>query len=935
MFRAGWLAWVLLVATASAMETRLLTDFRDDVPRDLNDCTLRMRLIGVRPLPGGGSGDVVIELQRRDGAWDDSGHRAFADYNQVSQGAVQLDDLRWDGNRVVGRLRATIEPDRPRPGGKDGFPSPPDRFELEIDATIEPGVPADFVADSQAFLPPWRRDTPSLGGERVTGTFKGRLRQVESSGKALRDEAVEGRIVGGAAMPARSGRFSSRGGVLFGPADDGVRTLVRLSPTRVSPPHGASIVKFLAEPIDLRHFDGLRITVSSETRRDEVGVSVGLRESGGAWYSVRNAALLLGRRAHFDVPFSDFRHVGGFDDSYFLELDRVTAISVGVDNAHGVGDVRFAVHSIELYRDSSDDGRREEPVLVEVGFNRRLSVNGVSEVPKGLFGFHDVHGDSAPDQPRTFEEMRRLNPGFLRPLSHVGFGGKPLSDEELRARIERRLANPQRPTSVLFRRAEAGNAIDNIVWCHTTDLWNRPPWMDADLPTFLAGVRHFYRNLAADAWVPGDEFNLLRRVEVWNEPFMWGRHVNMGKHNPPGRKAWTDDTQYGYLPGKLGADMWSDTFLAAVEGARAVNPHLKLGGPSAPAFNDDDFGCFTNYVQRILDRCHDQLDFLTEHHYQGQPDSFAASYLVATAYLDTRHGKRISIYNTEANDLVDAPTRGAYGEPPPWHRDADQLNRAHYNIEDILTCLRVAPDLVAGRAMHCLVGGFCSNPGETHAYELLATLRGAMLPTRSSEPRLLAAASMPRAGRTVVVLFNDSPRERRFRLPLPAGAKLVESLALRFDNGTKLVASSPTDGDVIESTLPPRGGLRLTFDVPVAETQPTRVETSFADLVLAKVSPEQPATGRVVWRGAGHAGASRAWLRIVTSDVHRDEGLVRINGHELPLPWSSSNDGCAVAQDIPIDPGWLSEQTTLEFRVRNPAAANGFVVCAALVVLER
>ena len=68
----------------------------------------------------------------------------------------------------------------------------------------------------------------------------------------------------------------------------------------------------------------------------------------------------------------------------------------------------------------------------------------------------------------------------------------------------------------------------------------------------------------------------------------------MGFRNPIGAKTWVDKTQYGHVAGKLGADAWSQIFLAASEAAKTANPHVLLGGPSAPSFEQDDFGAHSS-----------------------------------------------------------------------------------------------------------------------------------------------------------------------------------------------------------------------------------------------------------------------------------------------------------------------------------------------------
>jgi hypothetical protein len=460
--------------------------------------------------------------------------------------------------------------------------------------------------------------------------------------------------------------------------------------------------------------------------------------------------------------------------------------------------------------------------------------------------------------------------------------------------------------------------------------------MDQERAVAIEEARLTYRNLGAKAWVPGDDFNWLRRFEFWNEPFMWGRHINQGVQTPPGKKNWQDPTQFGYLPGKLGADVYSDLFLAAVAGAKSANEHVQLGGPSAPALLTDDYSSFDNYVRHFLDRCHDKIDFLTEHHYQGQPDSFAASYEVVTAYTDVHYNRRLPIYNTETNDMVDAPTKGDDGQPLAATK-AVHLNRAHYHIQDILTCLRVCPDVCRGRAVYGLFNGYPAKKGEADAYLLMAPLRGKMLPASSSDESVLLAASSPADGQLVVLALNNSPFARTVVLPLPAGFQVESCLRLEYADGTKLVeAETKPEGGELKSELPARVAQRWILKKDGYRPARTmRIEKSYCDQVMMRVGSQQPVKTKVVWRGGGPAAAKAAWLRVISRGVERGEAVALVNGQALPLPWSSSNDECAPAQDIAIGPALLKNETVVEFRCVSPAASNGFTVYAAAVLVQR
>jgi hypothetical protein len=871
----------------------LLTDFSGDLPRDDANATVSLRFVGIRA-----EGNVIVQLQRRDGQWTASNHVAAADYNQKSANSVEIGDLKWADDKLTGTLNVTIGPDSPRPGAK-GFPNPADKFAITIEAKRQPGQYAPYLPDTLAFMPPWRKDEPQFGGDLLAGKFTAKRGEVETTGE-----------VQGAINPAPvSGKWGAEGNIVFGPAPGGgVKVLARLSPKRVAPPSSARLVKWLEKPVEV---GALKITVASTKRRDDAAVMLAIKPVGGGWQSVTSAGLLLGREETFTVNLAG----------------NVEAIALGVDNAHGVGDVEFVVRRIEVAEREgvplrgSGSASAAAPVTITIA-PALLNLAGTTDVPKGLFGFHDVSPPKTADDAQL-QYLRDLRPGLLRPLEHTGFGGKSATDEELKAKLAAK--SPATPSP----RTEAADAVDSVITTHTQDLWNRPSWMDGGISNTAASVAAFYRNLAANG--PG-------KYEVWNEPFMWGRHINMGPFNPKGKEAWTDPTQYGFLPGKLGADVWSELFLAATAG-KAINPQIQLGGPSAPSFNDDNYGCLENYVARIIDRCGGKLDFLTEHHYGGDPRVYAASYEVAAAYCEAKLGKRLPVYNTEANDL-----------------GASSAGKAAYNIADILTCLRTCPDIAQGRALHALWSGKLKDEGEEHAYRLLAPLRGKLLSVESSDPGILVTGALTTntMNEIIVVALNNTGDTRDIAAPYIPGYPVCRAdlliadkpgaeLQLRDTEGQPL--APPAAGKTARAellgtnaqklVLPARSAVcwKLVSPQFVRPAWPTLTrDRHFSDIVLQPVTPTTTVTGKIA---VANPQAKKAVLHVITRDVHEGEAVAVLNGHEVVLPYSSSNDGAAIAQDIAIDPSWLAADNKLEFRCRQPESANGFTVYAACLLVDR
>jgi hypothetical protein len=158
---------------------------------------------------------------------------------------------------------------------------------------------------------------------------------------------------------------------------------------------------------------------------------------------------------------------------------------------------------------------------------------------------------------------------------------------------------------------------------------------------------------------------------------------------------------------------------------------------------------------------------------------------------------------------------------------------------------------------------------------------------------------------------------------------------LEFDDGTRLVAAPAAAGKIskIEVSLPPRvARCWVLAKDGYGPSRTVRIKKFYLDRLMLRVGSERPETAKVVWRGRSAASAQAAWLRVISRGVDRGEAVAVVGGQSLPLPWSSSTDECAVAQDIALDPALLKDTTAVEFRCTDAAASNGFTVYAAAVL---
>jgi uncharacterized protein YbdZ (MbtH family) len=870
---------------------------------------LVLRLEGMGPpRPDGVASTAWITAATANGALDPATLRITTEVHQRTRFAVDACGLRLEGDAVQGGLTF-------RWMGVDPFAPPPaDALDKRPPMTVAITAQlrnddAPWQEDPTPSMPPWRKEAPVPGGWTVAGTWT----MAERSGD----------VGGGWGRLATPGSLGGDGMTrIAGTRADGrIAATVVLPPTRRAAPCGSRLVAVLPTPCDLSGHAALRLDVQGPVRPG-VCLSVRLRTAGGVWWGVDEALPLDGRTTGYTVDLDLFRHVSGFND-YRFRREAIDAVAVGCDDPRGVGAVAFSLGAVAA------TGARPAvaPAVVTIG-GAWLEHDGATRIPDGLFGLHDVRG---PAKDRSNDDvLRALRPGSLRWVEHGDLRlpkprdpAKPRKEPKApKIRTPEEIEKRRQPTPSEWRqRLAAAGAEDRTIVAFSWDLLDRPPWLDDGVPAWEEHLEQWYPQVGAMA-AGSSTAGWLPAVEVFNEPFIWARHINAGPLLPKGATDVRDPTQHGHMPAALAADAYARFFLAARRGVDAAATPLRFGGPSAPAFHDDLWDAWTGYTALILDRIHHRLDYLTEHHYQGAPASYAASYLMAALWCEQRYGRRIPIWNTEANDLVDTPNKGDDGGTPPWAVGADQSNRVHYNAVDILACIRACPDVVMGRTVHGLWDGAFRNPGELHVYTLLAGLRGRMLPVAFPDD-VLAAAALGAGDRGCIVLINRRDQPRPLDLRLPAGWRVT---------GVQAVTATPGVGTALETLdgvpalLPPLLPIRIDIAVDAQPTRTLRRTTVATPLLLAPVRPDAPAAATIAV-----PPAERAWLRLVLEGVHAGEGTCTVGGQAVMLPAAGLVHGDVEVIDLPVEPARLGPATSLVFT----SSGDGYRVVCSAILTER
>ncbi len=891
---------------------------------------------GVREVAVTAYGNIILLIPVSQGRPDydkSTGEVVYLGVNRIGfKGPLREDPthpFQINGSKASGTILFPVEIKEPKKEKPRVFTL---SIQLELDIQDEQ---FGYTPDPDPSIPPWRADKTQPSGFKVSGTWK--------SVEALPDKIIEleGKIAGPRGCfrlsPVR-GKFFPIQAMDMAPVAGGMAVTAHAAPHRVDAHESQWAVKEFEQPLDLRKFNGIRLTVKSDKpaagRPLPPGVAVAFRVKGQPWFACRTVAPLLGGVQSHVVDFDFFARGtanpgfrSGPNIAEFPDLSQVDAIAIGVANPFGVGDVAFTATGIEAVRHAGR-GAGEPPtedVEVTVNPSTRDVFNGVDSVPKALFGYHLANpsfqsADAAPPHfeapPVSGDGMRLLHlarPGSLRPIDHTNFS--PDSGAGMVHIL---------PSEI----AKQAEALDGIMHTITNEnLWARPKWMDSDPEAYAEGIREMFRQIGTMAWTPDKPDNTLRRIEFWNEPFMWARHINRGQSTVSagpgdpggnrGRKSWDDPTQFTFMPGELGGTMYAKFFNAAAEGLKETNPHVQIGGMSSGAFGEDFYSQLTNYVAHFLAASKDNIHFLTEHHYSGHAPSFAAGYEVATAWSLARHGKRWPIWNTEANDLDDvAPGDKRSAEAAKAFTDQ---NRAYYNYRDILEMIFRSRDKAAGRAIHALWGrGWFKNEGEQLMYLHTADLRGTLVVTESSEPSVLPVASIEN-GRLAIFLLNDSPFPRQVRLKIK-GLKpdaLVQASGLRLAPDASHLAVFPSDfttaqsgGDLIlalKEPLTPREIAKLTVNQVPEPSAKREVQQLFSDIVVTDILPGRPATGSITVPADTIKSASAARLRVVAGDIQTGEATAKIGSSSIQLPPTTAEASRHVISEIPLP---LNELTT-------------------------
>lgn len=381
--------------------------------------------------------------------------------------------------------------------------------------------------------------------------------------------------------PLRADAFTGGGDVKIGNGQGGLHLSLDLGEGRVNWTNARWAVHEFDRPADWSKADGLRVSVTTDQPRDDVGVYVAVREKDGSWYIHPWASDLTQKE---NTGVARFRHFstadyvapnGGshFDENDRLDTDAITAIAIGSINPLGVGDVSFTVTGIEPVR--ADDTKADaQPVTVEVT-GKLLSINGTDSIPPGVFGGFNLKDMTLGTPTVTIDGKTYPVQGGKITVGGTAYdvnkGKVKIDGKEYKAKAE------TKPRTHIYRLAmdksidHGGGGGEIRMGDEKVPMLINSVGDRTAPPVYLTNKnwKSMYESSGKKAGEMAKSADGKVYIEYWNEPYLNWANINRKAFNP-------DD--YNVADAKEGGPVVSNA-------TGEVMPHLKwTRDPDAPAY---------------------------------------------------------------------------------------------------------------------------------------------------------------------------------------------------------------------------------------------------------------------------------------------------------------------------------------------------------------
>ena len=585
---------------------------------------------------------------------------------------------------------------------------------------------------------------------------------------------------------------------------------------------------------------------------------------------------------------------------------------------------------------------------------RLLSVNGTTDVPRGLFGVHAT--------PLTAEQAADLGVELVRTISHApgtpaGAGSSKwlppavdlivecfydryqpaliVTDADWRTKLEH----------VAERYATTARGVDRPC---IVEFWNEP-YLNWGVRPGVNYDGRYYRDTGPAIGAP----MTLRYADQPTEHLVWTKQLGAApeaggpvdylatRYAPTGAKAgdrfdWRgrgyqmqelwwgrDPTQTSFWPGRQNSLWYRQMLVPFARKLKAINPDVTLVAGWGFHIHQNGWAAWDEVHRPTIDDAIAWIDGYNEHHYGGDTRMVAGAYETVTAYTVGRYGKALRFYNTEAGGELDPEQPGeakpGYNVLPPDQRERGAMT---YMLRDVIHLIDVCPDKAVARAAH-----EANTPGHAAAFRLLRPLRGRLVEAASSSPTTWVVSALE-ANRLCVVLFNDTLAAVTEPMVVAAPRGTAFGGAVRRTVGADLaILETPLDatGDRFEAdvTLPGRSAICYVFALsgrPARDAPVRLVQQHYCPDILASIDPgasvertiELPSPALDV-AGARPADPpiDAAALRFVQHGM--GEGVaVELNGTPIRV-----RPAAGWVHDEPIDPSLLRRRNVI--RITNHA----------------
>jgi hypothetical protein len=935
-----------------ALVDSLMAETGTPLLKDLKDAVARLSTSNARliiTLDQLAHGPVTATVDLADGKWQ-RGTASAPQFNRSTHVADASNIVITDTS-IRGRISITLIPDAWVPKDKQ-----PRHIEASLDLQYTKASDREWT---------------------VTGSWTGKP---IAEAHNVSDTPATGKVSGKAEPPAGLLAFNTSTWA------DGLQFKFDLGAARVNWNRFDAAVMRFPEPRNWKNVRGLRLAVRSPKPRTDAAITAWLMEEDGSWYYVKDAVPLADTDNRAIVHFTDFvsaewvcpgSHV---DENHELDLDKISALAVGVVNPFGIGTVDAIVTELATVGTATPSA----PVEVNVT-GRTMSVNNHAFIPTGVFG---GYADYLPG---------KFRPGCQRRL-HTLPGGGPVAPQDGETFIIDCWGDRLQPPTFLSQQdkwvesltAAAKNYADacrNNPGKNVLEFWNEPylDWAKGR----LAMREHFFDASTAKengpvttrsgVTIPHYVWKPTGGLTVYNETtraFLtpkdvpanakagdtFTRSIKVKKEGKESEVEETlrvvpalqvqDETKFTYWSGKGIGFIYNEMAKVVAKTVHETNPDVPVIVGWGFRWNEDHWAAWDMLYKPTIDLTAAWINGLHEHHYQGDTTAVIGSYEVATAYGMTKHKRWLYSYNTETGDILDFPSRGKF-EDAQLRTNAKDYRRLVYVFRDCLYAVMETPDkLMARTEIH--TGGRWTDI----AFGMLADLRGRLVQCETGDTRVWAVASidgtdpsaMPADGKPklVVFVFNDTsdPRTVNLKITPPTQTKWrgntatvetinldPDSLAFDMSRAEKPLAAAQVFTHSI--TLPPHLPVKITLPLdgdPVATAELHRRQF-FADDILKKIGHKTEWKTAINLDPAALKQAGRAWLRLVVEGVADGEAICRVGAQSLVIPRAKTQDNANRLLMIPIDINLLAPTTSIAF---STAAGNhdGYQVDMASIVLE-